>query len=274
MATRVGDRTLGASGERRPPLPPHSVEASNRCWRIDARFRRLDQVADRVVPKTSTAMTIDIFERCGPDRAAINPATKSLFGHLESQVCWIRWGGLRTWAPWPAIHPPPPIFARMRTSSRAIRAAAAHHPATRSSPSALEPEPQGAEIVDMPTGRVQIAERGSRGKVGSARFKSILPDVVNRIDEMYHSDGKLTASPPASQAHEMTRGLNAGDLIIVAGRPSMGKTTLAVNIAENCALGSGKSAAIFSMEMSAESLTLRRSLRWAESIRVTCVPGA
>ena len=56
---------------------------------------------------------------------------------------------------------------------------------------------------------------------------------------------------------EMTSGLQPGDLIIVAGRPSMGKTTLAVNMAENAALGSGKSAAIFSMEMSAEALTLR-----------------
>jgi replicative DNA helicase len=55
----------------------------------------------------------------------------------------------------------------------------------------------------------------------------------------------------------MTSGLQPGDLIIIAGRPSMGKTTLAVNIAENAALGSNKSAAIFSMEMSAESLTLR-----------------
>jgi replicative DNA helicase len=55
----------------------------------------------------------------------------------------------------------------------------------------------------------------------------------------------------------MTSGLQPGDLIIIAGRPSMGKTTLAVNIAENAALGSNKSCAIFSMEMSAESLTLR-----------------
>jgi replicative DNA helicase len=59
------------------------------------------------------------------------------------------------------------------------------------------------------------------------------------------------------QLDEMTSGLQPGDLIIIAGRPSMGKTTLAVNIAENAALGSNKSAAIFSMEMSAESLTLR-----------------
>jgi replicative DNA helicase len=88
--------------------------------------------------------------------------------------------------------------------------------------------------------------------------KSILPEVVNRIDELYHSDGSLTGiSTGFKQLDEMTSGLQPGDLIIIAGRPSMGKSTLAVNIAENAALGSNKAAAIFSMEMSAESLTLR-----------------
>src|SRR5260370_38239144 len=102
-----------------------------------------------------------------------------------------------------------------------------------------------------------MAERGWRGKVGFRPVKSILPDVVNRIDEMYHSDGKLTGiSTGFTKLDEMTSGLNAGDLIVIAGRPSMGKTTLAVNIAENAALGSGKSPAIFSMERSAGSLTL------------------
>ena len=104
----------------------------------------------------------------------------------------------------------------------------------------------------------EIAERGSRGKVGFRTVKSILPEVVNRIDELYQNEGKLTGIPTGfKQLDEMTSGLQPGDLIIVAGRPSMGKTTLAVNMAENAALGSKKSAAIFSMEMSAESLTLR-----------------
>jgi replicative DNA helicase len=81
---------------------------------------------------------------------------------------------------------------------------------------------------------------------------------VNRIDTMYNSDGKLTGvSTGFKVLDDMTSGLQPGDLIVVAGRPSMGKTTFAVNIAENAALGSGKSAAIFSMEMSSESLTMR-----------------
>ena len=111
----------------------------------------------------------------------------------------------------------------------------------------------------MPSARCSRSpRRGSRGKVGFRTVKSILPDVVNRIDELYHSDGKLTGIPTGfKKLDEMTSGLQPGDLIIIAGRPSMGKTTLAVNIAENAALGSNKSAAIFSMEMSAESLTLR-----------------
>jgi replicative DNA helicase len=125
---------------------------------------------------------------------------------------------------------------------------------------ALEPEGREArEIVDAAERVVfEIAERGSRGKVGFQPLKAILPGVVEKIDEMYHSDGKLTGiSTGFKMLDDMTSGLNAGDLIIIAGRPSMGKTTLAVNIAENAALGAGKSAAIFSMEMSSESLTLR-----------------
>ena len=56
---------------------------------------------------------------------------------------------------------------------------------------------------------------------------------------------------------EMTAGLQAGDLVIVAGRPSMGKTTFAVNIAENAAIGSQTPTAIFSMEMPDEQLAMR-----------------
>jgi replicative DNA helicase len=94
--------------------------------------------------------------------------------------------------------------------------------------------------------------------VGFRSVKAILPDVVTRIDELYNSKGMLTGIATGfKQLDEMTSGMQAGDLIIIAGRPSMGKSTLAVNIAENAALGSQKSAAIFSMEMSAESLTLR-----------------
>ncbi len=126
--------------------------------------------------------------------------------------------------------------------------------------SALQSEGREArDIVDDAERAVfEIAERGSRGIAGLRTVKSILPDVVNRIDTMFHSKGKLTGIATGFRVlDDMTSGLQAGELIIVAGRPSMGKTTLAVNIAENAAIGADKSAAIFSMEMSSESLTLR-----------------
>ena len=118
---------------------------------------------------------------------------------------------------------------------------------------------ESRELVDEAERRVfEIAERGARGRIGALPISALLGPVVDRIDELHQSPGKLTGLATGFGAlDEMTNGLQPGDLIIVAGRPSMGKTTLAVNIAESAVLGEGKSALIFSMEMSAEQLTMR-----------------
>ena len=222
-----------------------------------------DQVADRVLAedfyrndhRLIFEAVAGLIERSQPCDAV------TLSGHLESQGVLDQVGGCPTWVRWRAILPPPPISAPMRTSCASARCCGSSSRAGNLIVgSALEPEGREArEIVDDAERAVfEIAEAGSRGKVGFRAVKSILPEVVNRIDELYHSNGKMTGiSTGFKQLDEMTSGLQPGDLIIVAGRPSMGKTTLAVNIAENAALGSDKSAAIFSMEMSAESLTLR-----------------
>ena len=77
-------------------------------------------------------------------------------------------------------------------------------------------------------------------------------------DELFHSKNEFTGLPTLfTDLDKMTSGLQPADLIIVAGRPSMGKTTFAMNIAENIALDSKCGVAIFSMEMPAESITLR-----------------
>jgi replicative DNA helicase len=125
---------------------------------------------------------------------------------------------------------------------------------------ALEPQGRDAQdIIDEAERTVfAIAERGSRGRVGLQPLGLILPQVVERVDERYHSGESLVGlSTGFKDLDAQTSGLQPGDLIIVAGRPSMGKTTLAVNIAENVALRDNKSVAIFSMEMSSESLGLR-----------------
>ena len=115
------------------------------------------------------------------------------------------------------------------------------------------------ELVDEAERRVfEIAERGARGRKGFLPLKEILPKAVDRIDLLHQSGGDITGiSTGYKEFDKMTAGLQKGDLIIVAGRPSMGKTTLAVNIAENAAIGGKVPTAIFSMEMPSEQLAFR-----------------
>lgn len=116
-----------------------------------------------------------------------------------------------------------------------------------------------ADIVDEAERLVfQIAESGSRGRSGFKPLKQILPEAVDRIDMLHQSDGDITGiSTGFTEFDKMTAGLQPGDLIVIAGRPSMGKTTLAVNVAENAAIGSQVPTAIFSMEMPSQQLAFR-----------------
>ena len=116
-----------------------------------------------------------------------------------------------------------------------------------------------SELVDEAERRVfEIAERGTRSRMGFQSIKDVLPATVDRLDMLHQSPGTLTGVATGfSDLDRITTGLQPGDLVVVAGRPSMGKTTLAVNIAENAAVGKGVPSAIFSMEMSSEQLTLR-----------------
>ena len=116
-----------------------------------------------------------------------------------------------------------------------------------------------SEIVDEAERLVfEIAESGARARAGFKPLKQILPAAVDRIDLLHQSDGDITGiSSGFVEFDKMTAGLQGGDLVVIAGRPSMGKTTLAVNIAENAAIGSQVPTAIFSMEMPSEQLAFR-----------------
>jgi replicative DNA helicase len=122
--------------------------------------------------------------------------------------------------------------------------------------------PQGRAPIDLVGEAEQlvfaIAERGARAKAGFIPVREVLPQTIDRIDAMHQNPGAFTGvSTGYAELDRMTTGLQAGDLVIIAGRPSMGKTTLAVNIAENAAIDRKVPVAIFSMEMSAEQLTMR-----------------
>ena len=124
--------------------------------------------------------------------------------------------------------------------------------------------PQGKEarqLLDEAESRVfKIAQEGARSTQGFHEIQPLLAQVVERIDELYHREGDtdVTGIPTGFiDLDRMTSGLQPGDLVIVAGRPSMGKTSLAMNVAEHVAIEQGLPVAVFSMEMGAVQLAMR-----------------
>ena len=124
--------------------------------------------------------------------------------------------------------------------------------------------PQGKDtkqILDEAESKVfNIAEHGARGRQGFVEMQPLLTQVVERITELFErgSPSDVTGVPTGFvDVDRYTSGLQPGDLIIVAGRPSMGKTAFAVNIGEHVAVEQGLPVAVFSMEMGAPQLALR-----------------
>ena len=116
-----------------------------------------------------------------------------------------------------------------------------------------------AELMDNAERLVfEIAEQGDRSLRGFSIIKDILASVVERIDQLYHTASPITGVATGfNDLDERTSGLQPSDLIIVAGRPSMGKTAFAMNVVEYAAIGDELPVAVFSMEMPSEQLTMR-----------------
>ena len=103
-----------------------------------------------------------------------------------------------------------------------------------------------------------IGEEGSRMKEGFQAMDSLVVQLLDRVQEMADNPNDITGVPTGFyDLDKYTSGLQAGDLIILAARPSMGKTSLAINIAEHVALHEGLPVAVFSMEMGASQLAVR-----------------
>lgn len=118
-----------------------------------------------------------------------------------------------------------------------------------------------ADLLDEAEAKVfEIAEEGARGKEGFMDIQPLLKEVVERIELLYSQDNPSNVTGIASGFHDLdqkTSGFQPGDLIIVAGRPSMGKTAFSLNIAEHVALELNKPVAVFSMEMGGTQLAMR-----------------
>jgi len=103
-----------------------------------------------------------------------------------------------------------------------------------------------------------IADKGRRGGSGYVTVQDSLKEAMAKIEELNAFEGDITGIPTGyGDFDRITAGLQPSDLIIVAGRPAMGKTTFAMNIAEHAAIKHGKSVAVFSMEMASLQLVMR-----------------
>jgi replicative DNA helicase len=134
--------------------------------------------------------------------------------------------------------------------------------ATEIAESALSPSgKEVGQLLDEAESRIlEVGEKGQRGTQGFEQIQPVLARVFERIDRLYHQENKsdVTGLPTGFvDLDERTAGLQEGELIIVAGRPSMGKTAFALNIAENVAVRNGVPVAIFSMEMGSTQLAMR-----------------
>ena len=114
------------------------------------------------------------------------------------------------------------------------------------------------ELIDEAERRImQISEQGPKAG-GPQGVNPLLQNAIGRIEELFNSGGDITGlSTGFKDLDGMTSGLQPSDLVIVAGRPSMGKTSFAMNLVEHAILHQEKPILVFSMEMPADSLIIR-----------------
>jgi replicative DNA helicase len=269
MEQEAGD----VRGRRRPRpasdadslrVPPHSVEAEqavlggllldNSTW---------DTVADRLTAEDFYRRDHQlIFEAIAELSARSEPSDAvTLAEHLAANGRADETGGLAYLA---GLARETPTAANIRAYADIVRERSLLRHLIRVSgeiaASAYDSEGRPAkDLVDDAERRVfQIAEAGRRTGSGFVPLRDILGATIDRLDMLHQSQGQLTGVATGyNDLDRMTAGLQPGDLVIVAGRPSMGKTTLALNIAENAAIAGNTPVAVFSMEMSREQLSMR-----------------
>jgi replicative DNA helicase len=248
------------------PKPPQSIEAEQAVLGgllLDA--SAWDNVADAVLPE-------DFYR---PDHRLIFAAIATLAGegkpcdvvtvsqHLESQGKLQDAGGLAYLS---SIARDTPSAVNARAYADIVRERSLLRQLIRAgteiAASVFNNDGESTrDLVDRAEQRVfEIAEGTTRRRDGAVAVRSLLPAVIDQIDEWHHNPDKLRGLATGfTDFDKITGGLRGGDLVIVAGRPSMGKTTLAVNMAEYAALHPDirASVALFSMEMPSEQVITR-----------------
>jgi replicative DNA helicase len=247
-------------------LPPHSIEAEQSViGGLLLENEALDKIADILTAedfyqfdhKTIFQHIAKLIERNRP--ADIVTVAESLESTAELSTI----GGIAYLA---SLAQNTPTAANIRRYAEIVRERAIMRKlvtvGSGIAESAYSPNGRDAQqLLDEAEAKIfQIAEGGQRSSQGFQDIKELLPQVAERIDMLFSRDNQsdVTGIPTGfSDLDSMTSGFQGGDLIIVAGRPSMGKTAFSLNIAENVALDTGLPVAVFSMEMASTQLAMR-----------------
>jgi replicative DNA helicase len=245
-------------------IPPHSLEAeqavlggliiANTTW---------DQIADRLSDsdfyRRDHQLIFRAIRRLAEESMPFDPVTLSDW--LDDQNQLEEAGGLPYLL---ALANDTPSAANVRAYADIIRERAIRRGLVRIAAeiadSAYDPKGLNSkDLLDDAEKRIfAIAERGIRVREGFTNIKDLLARTVERIDLLFQSDNPITGLATGwPDFDEMTAGLQPGELVVIAGRPSMGKTSLAMNIVEYAAIQLKCAVAVFSMEMPCESLLMR-----------------
>lgn len=245
-------------------VPPHSLQAEqsvlgglmldNQCW---------DSVADKVYAedfyrkdhRLIFEAIADLAKKDEPFDLVTISEVLGQSGHLEDVGGLSYLGALANDTPSAANIVSYATIVRQRSVRRQLI-----HIGNNIADSGFDTEGRDInELLDDAESKVfKIAEQGAKGKKSFEPIKDLLGKAVDRITELHENQNTITGvSSGFADLDDMTSGLQPADLIIVAGRPSMGKTSFAMNMAENVAIQSGMPVAVFSMEMPGDSLAMR-----------------
>ena len=246
-------------------VPPHSIEAEqsvlggllidNLAW---------DRAGDQVGPDDFYRWEHrEIYSAIASLINASKPADViTVFEHLQNAGKAEQAGGL---AYLNALAQSVPSAANLRRYAEIVRERAVLRKlisaADEIATNAFNPQGrQVAQILDEAEGKIfKIGEEGARSKAGFLSIDKLTMELIDRVTELAENGAEEVTGVRTGyfDFDRMTAGLQKGDLIILAARPSMGKTAFALNIAENVAVNEGLPVVVFSMEMGASQLALR-----------------
>ncbi|MDR3418615.1 MAG: replicative DNA helicase [Nevskia sp.] len=267
MATSLQPSALGGGSNKLAPSPkhpPHSIEAeqsvlgglllNNRAW-----YELADQLSEEDFYTQDHRV---IFRAIGELMAQNKPCDfVTLSEHLRLQNRLDEAGGLAYLGTLAADTPSAANIrayadiVRERSVLRSLIAAGQDIAELGYQPAGREP----GELIDSAEQSVfRIRERGDKSRSQYFAMPSLIESVERRLEQLRTNPDSFSGlSTGFTEFDKLTTGLHAGDLVIVAGRPGMGKTSFAMNIAEHVAVERRTPTAVFSMEMSAEQLALR-----------------